>query len=112
MRSRGNDGELCYGCLKCRSGSERRVIGEIRLRLPGVVAAVALRRAVAHDDRSETLFPGYVCFSAPGDFDIRNLYKIRGVKEILFNPDGTWMLQDEDRERAARLLSEERPRPK
>ena len=108
----GYDGELNYGCLLCRSGSEERLVEEIRRRVPELKAMVARQKRVVckngvHSIYSVNPFPGYVFFAARKDFDIQTLMRIKGISEVLTNPDGTWMLQGEARALAAFLFSKE-----
>ena len=108
----GYDGELNYGCLLCRSGSEERLVEEIRRRVPELKAMVARQKRVVckngvHSVDSVDSFPGYVFFTARKDFDIRQLMRVKGVIEVLLNADGTWMLQGEARAMAAFLFSKD-----
>ena len=112
MISMNYGGELNYGCLLCRSGSEERLAREIRKRMPEINATVARQRQVVcrngvHSVDSVNPFPGYVFFSARMDFDAQILLRVKGVSNVISNPDGTWMLQGEARALAAFLFSKE-----
>ena len=112
MKPMAFDGELNYGCLLCRTGSEKQVIREIRERMPEVNVIVARQRRVVcingvHSVDTVDSFPGYVFFSARKDLDIGKLQRIKEVKEVVSNPDGTWMLEGEARALAAFLFSNE-----
>ena len=110
MEAMEYDGALNYGCLLCRRGSEEQLAGELRRRIPGIRATVARQKRIVckngvHSIGSMNAFPGYVFFSARRDFDVRRLQRIKGVSEVVSNPDGTWMLQGEARALAAFLFS-------
>ena len=112
LKSMEHDGEMNYGGLLCRTGLEERVAEEIRKRIPGLKAVVARQKSVVckngvHSIDSVNPFPGYVFFVARKDFDIQTLMRIKGISEVLTNPDGTWMLQGEARALAAFLFSKE-----
>ena len=104
------DSGLNYGCLQCRVGSEEQLIETIRRRVPEVKAVVARRKHIVckngvHRVDSLVEFPGYVFFSARGDFDIGRLLGIKGVMAVVRDSDGSWMLRGEERALAALLFS-------
>ena len=113
MNSTKYDGELCYGCLQCRPGTEEQVTAEIIRNFSAVIAIVPRQKTLVckdgvHSVDSVILFPGTLYFRAGSGFDVKRLLKLKGVQDIQTNADGSWALREEDRELASFLFSIDR----
>ena len=108
-----NDRALYYGCLQCRPGTEEQVKAEIIKNLTAVNAIVPRQKTLVckdgvHSVDSVILFPGTLYFRVGSDFDVKRLLKLKGVRGIQTNADGSWALREEDRELASFLFSIDR----
>lgn len=113
MNPTKNDRALYYGCLQCRPGTEEQVKAEISQNLTSVKAIVPRQKTLVckdgvHSVDSVILFPGALYFRAGNDLDVKKLLKLKGVRGILTNADGSWALRAEDRELASFLFSIDR----
>ena len=96
-----------YGCLFCRVGCEDIVIREIVKDETSISAISPVKiRFIRGINRSEKviLFPGYVFFSAPSNYDISSLIHNKYVYRALTYGDHGWQLVGGDREIAEALF--------
>lgn len=89
---------MAYGCLFCRSGSEERIIEELKNSFPAISCISPKRERVRRQGEKEivTLFPGYIIFRTNIETDFQILTKKTDVYRLLRYPSGSWELRGSD----------------
>ena len=99
-----------YGCLFCRSGSEERIIRDLKNSHPTLTCISPKRVRVRRQGEKETvtLFPGYIFFKTPSTVatvapdttvaavDFRSIIQKSDVYRLLQYIDGKWELCGSD----------------
>lgn len=98
--------DLAYGCLFCRTGSERMIAELINAQIDDISAAIPIKiRKRYHDGECQTekvlLLPGYVLFKSKPEAKVKQLEEITHVHRILKYADASWILKGLDLEFAA-----------
>lgn len=95
--------QVIYGCLFCRTGSERMVADRINEQVNGFSAVVPIKvRRRYHDGECNIekvlLLPGYVFLRTTSEMEMDSLGTIPNVHKVLKYPKGAWQLHDTDRQ--------------
>ncbi len=96
-------GERQYGCLFCRSGSEERVLCDVKRLHPEAEGVVPRRKRMRRMggmavEEETVLFPGYVFFRLEDDGRRPDfLLRARESYRLLADADGDWRLSGADR---------------
>ena len=98
--------KMAYGCLFCRSGSERRVIEELKNSYPKISCISPKRERVRRQGEKEivTMFPGYILFKTSIKTDFQIITKKTDVYRLLRYPSGSWELRGGDLDIAIALF--------
>ncbi|MDD2648958.1 MAG: hypothetical protein PHI27_03810 [Eubacteriales bacterium] len=108
----GDDFELAYGCIFCKTGSEKTIAYCLR-RYFGCADATYLRQ-IKHksvngtkSDVEKTALPGYVFFSAAntGYYTSSGMRIMKDVLKLLCDQRGDWRLSGADMEFAEKALA-------
>lgn len=89
---------MAYGCLFCRSGSEERIIEELKNSFPAICCSSPKRERIRRQGEKEivTLFPGYILFKTNIETDFQIITKKTDVYRLLRYPSGSWELRGSD----------------
>jgi len=92
------DESVAYGCIFCRSGSEDRIIRELKSSRPEMVCISPKRVRIRRQGEKElaTLFPGYIFFRSSATVDFRTMLQRDEIYRLLQYPSGDWKLRGSD----------------
>lgn len=109
VESTKNKAYIAYGCIFCKTGSEKTVARALNTNVD--VQAIAPERKYRRrvngkmKEQTEILFPGYVFFRAPIDFDSIKLLRYTDVYKLL-TTEKEWMLRNADADFAQWLFKQ------
>lgn len=105
-----NDGSAdAYGCLYCRVGSEKQIARliereDMSLRVLFAEKKRRRRQGKRFFEEETPLFPGYLFFRAPADYEAQRLMRKPDVYRLLQTADADWRLQGADARFARELF--------
>lgn len=107
-----NDSEMAYGCLFCRTGNEKQLVGLLKRDNPSleIIAAEKLRRrrqGQNYINETVLLFPGYLFFRTDVDFPVREFTRRQDVFKVLHSSTGDWRLHGGDEVFVRRLFEQQ-----
>ena len=96
-----------YGCLFCRSGSEERIINDLKNSHPDLDCISPKRVRIRRQGEEEvvSLFPGYIIFKVSGQIDFRTIINKNDIYRLLKYPAGGWTLEGDDQNTAMMLFA-------
>ena len=93
--------QMAFGCAFCRSGRERAFADLMEIHFPEVEffvpSKIRIRRSARGcDEEKVVLFPGYVFFRAPEDFNIARFHLTGDLYYVLYAEKLDWRLRGSD----------------
>lgn len=101
-----------YGCIFCRTGSEKLLAESLEREYPGIRVLAAAKKRMRRQgkmliEEQVSLFPGYLFFQAERNLEVGNMIRREDVFRILRDSQGSWQLHGEDADFARALFEQD-----